>query len=492
MPATHPTFSITRNRRFGVRGRRYAAAACGLLVGLFPVQSNAQGKVTFQEHVLPVVEAHCAKCHNADKQKGDLDLTSYAGVLKGGGTGAVVQSGVPDSSKLLRVVTHDEEPTMPPNRPKLGDKEIEVFRRWIQDGLLDNSGSKAIAASRLNVDLTLKLTQEGKPVGEPAMPKGMSTQSAVQTRHAGPVLSIAASPWAPLVAVTGQKQVLLYHSESLELLGILPFSQGQPQLVRFSRSGNLVMAAGGRGGLSGRVALWDVVTGNSVAVFGDEYDVALAADLSPDQSRVALGGPSRLVKIHSTRTGELEQKIKKHTDWVTAIAFSPNGLLLASADRNGNIHVWDPENAQEIFALSGHAGAVRSVAWRGDSKLLASGSDDGTLKTWEMESGKVVKSWPAHEGGVLGIDFSHDGLIASCGRNGKIRYWDINGNKKRSMETTNELPLGVAFSHDGKRLIAGTFSGKVYAWTSVDGKVAGKTAPNPPVTAAAKSASVGK
>jgi len=229
-----------------------------------------------------------------------------------------------------------------------------------------------------------------------------------------------------------------------------------------------------------------------VAVIGDEYDAVLAADLSPDQTRIALGGPSRLLKIHSTRSGELEQKIKKHTDWVTAVAFSPNGLLLASADRNGNIHVWDPENAQEIFALSGHTAAVRSVAWRGDSKLLASGSEDGTIKTWEMESGKAVKSWPAHEGGVLGIDFSHDGLIASCGRNGKIRYWDINGNKKRSMETTNELPLGVAFSHDGKRLIAGTFSGKVYSWICADGKVSGKTDPNPPATAGLNTGNGGK
>lgn len=492
MPANDTQLPTAANPVLTAQRRVFITAAVGLWMALFPVRTVAQAKVTFQENVLPVIEAHCAKCHNADKQKGDLDLTSYASILKGGGSGAAVQSGNPDSSKLLRVITHEEEPTMPPNRPKLGDKEVEIVRRWIQDGLLDNSGSKAIAASRLNVDLTLKVTQEGKPAGEPVMPKGVSTETPLHTIRSGPVLSIASSPWAPLVAVAGQKQVLLYHSESLDLLGILPFTNGQPQLVRFSRSGSLVMAAGGRGGLSGRVALWNVVTGRSVAVIGDEYDAVLAADLSPDQSRIALGGPSRLLKIHSTRTGELEQKIKKHTDWVTAVAFSPNGLLLASADRNGNIHVWDPENAQEIFALSGHTAAVRSVAWRGDSKLLASGSEDGTIKTWEMESGKPVKSWPAHEGGVLGIDFSHDGLIASCGRNGKIRYWDINGNKKRSMETTNELPLSVAFSHDGKRLIAGTFSGKVYSWTCADGKVSGKTEPNPPVTASLKPANEGK
>lgn len=475
---------MSRFRHFMGPAAGWRLAVIGL-VGAFPLALFGQGKVTFQEHVLPLVEAHCAKCHNADKKKGDLDMTSYAGVLKGGGSGAVVQSGAADSSKLLRVLTHDEEPTMPPNRPRLADKDLEVFRRWIQDGLLDNSGSKAVAASRLNVDLTLKVSQEGKPAGEPAMPRGLPTQTVVHTERSGPVLSVAASPWAPLAAVAGQKQVLLYHSDSLELHGILPFTNGQPQVVKFSRSGNLLLAAGGQPGRSGRVALWDVATGKALSVIGDEYDVALAADISPDQSRVALGGPSRLLKIHNTATGEVEHKIKKHTDWVTAVAFSPNGLLLASADRNGNVYVWDPETGQEIFALSGHTAAVKSITWRGDSKVLASGSEDGAIKTWEMESGKVVKSWPAHEGGVLGVHFGHDGLIASCGRNGKIRYWDDNGNKKRSMETTNELPLGVTFTQDGKRIIAGTFSGKVLVWAAADGKVVGKLESNPPMTAAA-------
>ena len=62
---------------------------------------------------------------------------------------------------------------------------------------------------------------------------------------------------------------------------------------------------------------------------------------------MVVGGPDRLVKIYSTKTGELLHKIKKHTDWVTGIAFSPSGEMLASADRNGGICLWDPENGQE-------------------------------------------------------------------------------------------------------------------------------------------------
>ena len=107
----------------------------------------AEDKINYLEHVLPLIETHCAKCHNGDKKKGDLDLTSYNGAMKGGGSGVAVVAANPESSKLFRAVTHAEEPTMPPNKGRLPDKELDVFKRWIAGGLLENSGSKA-AASR--------------------------------------------------------------------------------------------------------------------------------------------------------------------------------------------------------------------------------------------------------------------------------------------------------------------------------------------------------
>src|SRR5689334_23609827 len=94
------------------------------VVLILSLPAVAQEKITFQDHVLPLVEANCAKCHNADKKKGDLDLTSYSGALAGGASGKVIVPGDADASKLVKVITHAEEPTMPPNRGKMADKEI--------------------------------------------------------------------------------------------------------------------------------------------------------------------------------------------------------------------------------------------------------------------------------------------------------------------------------------------------------------------------------
>jgi hypothetical protein len=457
---------------------------------LFILSAFAQDKVTYQDQILPLVEANCSKCHNADKKKADLELTSFQGTLKGSGSGPVVVSGNLDGSKLWKAITHAEEPTMPPNRPKLADKELELFKKWIMGGLLENAGGKAIAAAAPAVDLTLKADTAGKPDGPPPMPQNLPLVPVVHTARMNAITGLAASPWAPLVAVAGQKQVLLFGSDPLALLGVLPFSEGQPVDLKFSRSGQMLLASGGRGAQSGRVVLWDVVTGKRMLTLGDDYDTVLAADIRPDQSLVALGGPSRLVKIWSTKTGQLQHKIKKHTDWVTAVAFSSNGQMLATADRNGGLSIWDPDSAQELFTLAGHKAAVTALSWRSDSKLLASSSEDGTVKLWEMQEGRQMKNWTAHSSGALCVNFSHDGQLVSCGRDLQVTLWNANGGKVRSFEFSGDLPIRAAFSCDDKRVFATDFAGRVAAWTASDGKRAGELDANPPLHLAARTKSL--
>lgn len=439
----------------------------------------AQAPTTFADHVLPLVEQHCAKCHNADKKKGDLDLSSHSGVLKGGGTGPVVVPGNPDSSKLIKVLAHVEEPTMPPNKPPLPEKELAVFKKWIAGGLLETSGSKAVAAAKPKVDLTLKVSDAGRPDGPPPMPKELSLEPVVHTKRAAAVGGLAASPWAPLIAVAGQKQVLLFNSTNQALLGVLPFGGGQPLDVRFSRSGKVLVVAGGHGAKAGSATLWNVETGEPIATLGKEYDAVLTADLSADQSRVALGGTDRLVKIYSTKSGELEHKIKKHTDWVTTVAFSPNGEMLASGDRNGGVTVWDVESGQELFTTAGHKSAVTSLSWRSDSKLVASSSEDGNVTLWESSEGKQAKTWAAHKGGTLCVEYSRDGRFVTCGRDGAVTTWNASGARQKSMTVEGEMALRCAWVDDGATVVAGDFAGNVWLWDAQTGRELGALETNP-------------
>src|SRR5215468_1951483 len=134
-----------------MRFPRMTAVLCSLFgscVGTVSVGLAAdppKGKVTYQDQVGQVFRSRCGSCHNPDKQKGGLNLDNYGSAMQGGGSGKVVEPGDPDNSTLLLVVSHKEEPKMPPMSAKIPDAEIDLIRKWIEGGALENSGSVATA-----------------------------------------------------------------------------------------------------------------------------------------------------------------------------------------------------------------------------------------------------------------------------------------------------------------------------------------------------------
>ncbi|HWE40280.1 MAG TPA: c-type cytochrome domain-containing protein [Isosphaeraceae bacterium] len=455
----------------------------GLLVGLFLGQAveaaDARPKVNFQDQVSTIFRNRCNSCHNADKQKGGLNLETFGTAMQGGGSGKVIEPGDLDTSTLFQLVSHKDEPKMPPNSAKIPDAEIEVIKLWIEGGALESSGSTALAKARPKFEFKLDADAAGKPAGPPAMPEGLSTEPAVTSARPNAVVAMAASPWAPLVAVGGHKQVLLYQTTNNHLAGVLPFPEGTIHVLKFSRSGALLLAGGGRGGQSGLAVAWDVKTGKRVFEIGKEYDAVLAADISPDHGQVALGGPSKILRVYNTADGQLLFESKKHTEWITAVEFSPDGVLLASGDRNNGLLVWEAQTGREFFDLRGHTAAITDLSWRPDSNVLASSSEDGSVRLWEMENGNQIKSIGAHGGGTASVRFARDGRLVTTGRDRVARLWDPNGNKQRDFEPFADLALEAVFTHDGAAVIAGDWSGEVRVFELKEGKRLANLPANP-------------
>jgi hypothetical protein len=431
-----------------------------------PASLTAQEKTSWQDHVRPIFENRCTNCHNPDKKKGDLDLSTYAGVMAGGSGGASVEAGDSANSTLWKVISHLAEPPMPPKGDKIPQAETDLIAKWITGGLLDSLTSSAKVKKKAAFAMSASATA-GRPEGPPPMPEHLLLDPIVTPARPNAVTALAHSPWAPLAALAAPRQVLLYHSTTGELLGVLPFPDGgTPETLAFSRNGALLLAGGGIPGKQGTVIVWDIKTGLPVINLAqkDDFDTVLAADISADLSKVAMGGPGRRIRIYDTRSSQLLANIKKHTDWVTALAFSPDGVLLASGDRNGGLYVWETETGSEFQNLRNHEKMIACLAWRGDSNLLAAGSEDGTFTWWEMANGTQVKKVGSH-GGVLTLGFAPDGRLISGGRDGHARIWDGNGNQQRDWVPSGGSPvLKALFSDDGKRVLTGTWSGEVKSW----------------------------
>lgn len=440
-------------------------------------------KVTFQDHIVSIFRTKCGKCHSAGEAKGGLVLDNYAAAMAGGASGTVVEPGNLEDSRLWLLVSHKEQPAMPPKEAKLPDEALALIGKWIAGGALENKDSVVKVKAKPMFSLSKTDATGDKPAGPPPMPENLPTEPRTLSARGNVVTAVSASPWAPVVALAGHKQVLLYDLNDFTLAGVLPFPEGTINVLKFSRNGTLLLAAGGRGGQSGRAVVFDVKTGKRVFEGGSEFDAVLAADISPNHSLIALGGPKKLVRVYSTQDGELQYELKKHTDWITALEFSPDGVLLATGDRSNGLIVWEAETGREFYVLNGHGGTITGISWRVDSNVVASCSEDGTVRLWEMNNGTQIKNWGGHGGGAGSVQFLRDGRLVSTGRDRVTKLWDQNGTQVRAFPALADLGLRVTYAETNGFVLAGDWTGTLKVWNAADGADRATLVTNPPALA---------
>lgn len=468
--------------------------AAALLVSYMPTFAHADDPkpTTYDDHVAAIFKRHCFQCHGESKQEAGLNLASYAAAMKGDSGGAVLVSGRSSTSRLFKAITaEDPEERMPSKNDPLPKEQIAIIKAWIDSGLRQNAGSTAAPVRTLSFVPSAAIKTDGPP----PMPQKLPPTEPAKTARPFPILALAASPRAPLVAVASYERVNFINPTNRELIGSVLFPEGEPHVLRFSQSGSVLLVAGGRPVQNGVAVLFDVTTGMRLAEIGNETDAIIAADLSADERRVAIGGSGRVVKVFSTVDGSLLHTLVKHTDWITAIAFSPDGKLLASADRVGNIHLWDATSGGVVLPLSEHKASVRSLAWRSDSQVLASCGEDGQIVWWEVSKGwPAISKADAHPppratgvygkiaNGVLDAAFGSKGELVTCGRDRKVRLWSNDGTELKSFSLDTDtktnaaptairvFPLRAAITADGVTIIAGDSAGQIHSWPAESAK----------------------
>lgn len=413
---------------------------------------------TYDHEVLAVFQQACLNCHNPDKAKAGLDLSTYRGTLKGSSGGKIVEPG-DAGSRLLAVVSGAAEPKMPPEGERLTAAQMAILQQWVQQGLKENpqSAAKRAAAAR---SVTMKAPAPVAP-GEVPMPRELLLEPQTVTARGSVLRALALSPTAPLLAVSSQQQVLLVDTVKAELCGVLAFPEGEPQSLSFTPDGRFLVVAGGIQGKSGTVVLFDVVSGSRSAVLGREVDVILAADVRPQLDIFFTGSPSRLLKAWQSGQEDPVRVVKKHADWLVALDVSPDGVLVATADRVGGIMTWEAQSGAEYFPLRGHQAMITGLAFRPDSNVLASASEDSSVRIWDMQDGKQVKQWDANPGGVTALCWSADGGLATVGRDRHLKLWKADFSLLRAIPLDQAVPTAVVWDVARKRVIVGDMSGRL-------------------------------
>jgi hypothetical protein len=156
----------------------------------------------------------------------------------------------------------------------------------------------------------------GKPEGPIAKPEHVLLEPVVVTPRTTAITAMAYSPWTSLIALAAPKQILLYDTDTRQLVGIFPYTEGYARSLQFSRNGSLLVMGGGRAGKNGHAIVWDVKTGKRITEVGKEFDQVMSADISPDHKHIVIGSPSKKVKVlqHRHRRGRIRHQQAHRVD----------------------------------------------------------------------------------------------------------------------------------------------------------------------------------
>ncbi len=443
-------------------------------------------EVTWDE-VRGVFQKRCFACHRGEQARGGLDLSTVAAIQAGSTSGAAVVSGKPEQSLIYTLPAHLEDPKMPPNGTKLPQRELDLISRWIAGGMSEKvrdagaAGKSDMTPVRVGRRMrpgTMALAAKAghaspapasaAPAKAPAGPlKPVFAKPVRQQRRA--VTALAASPTSSLMAVPGHREVMVFDWSDQSLRQRIAFPWGDVFALSFSADGSLLIVGGGIGAESGRAAGFDVLTGEQVFVSGEEPDVVLAADLSADGRLLAVGGPSRIVRIYDTVSGMPVAEMTRHTDWILQLAFSHDGLLLASGDRFGAVIVSEARNGHEFASLRGHSGPISALAWSADSSEVFSASQDGSIRSRELHQGTETLALNPNRGRVLDAVFLPAGGVVVGTSDRNLAVVEFSGEVRLLAQTDDEV-VRLAVTQDGSYVLAADAAGRLQLHSLANGE----------------------
>lgn len=410
---------------------------------------------------MTILRAHCFGCHNVEKKRGQLDLTSRDAALKGGENGPALKPGKSSDSPLVKQLLPGADPHMPPKK-QLPDKLIATLRGWVDAGAPWDAGVLKL------------LTRETKSDELKALPAGYT-----------PVLAVALAPGGQRLASARGNQLLIHTlgATNRTLTATLTGARDAIQSVAWSADGRWLAAGEFR-----RVLLFDAKTLKPFGFLDKPLaGRATALAFTPDGETLAVadspgGAPGQ---VHLWKMGDEKPYASwtAHSDSILDLKISANGKLLATGSADKLARVWNLATQKEVAKLEGHTSYVQAVAFGKDDAELATGGADKEIKLWDIASAGRKGSFSNRGSPITALHWTPEGktLVAVTEDGGATRFTDFKphtggeqatAGEERKLGGIGEVLYAVTATTDAKTVFAGCHDGSVYVWEG--GKTASK------------------
>ena len=338
----------------------------------------------------------------------------------------------------------------------LSDEEIELFRKWIEQGAEN--------------DTPAQLSQS-IPSGEPP------------TYRLPPVVTaIAYSSDGSLLAVSGYREVLLHSSDGSGLEARLLGISDRIQTLRFLPDGKTLLAAGGTPARFGEVQFWDVPSRKLKTSVIVCHDTLLGASVSPDSSKVAFGCSDKTVRVLEASTGRELFKISQHENWVLGTVFTLDGNRIVSVGRDRAAKLVDASTGAFVENINRLRGELTAIARHPGRSTVVIGGEDRIPFYYRTQRPRkrtidddttLIREFEKQAGEILGLAFSPDGRkLAVATASSSLPVYDVEtGQRLYLCEGSKAGIYTVAFHPTGQQLAAGGFDGRVRIYATDSGRL---------------------
>lgn len=301
--------------------------------------------------------------------------------------------------------------------------------------------------------------------------------------HTDELCSIAYSPCGQkLISGCADRTTRLWDCQTGSLIRIFDFLSPKRwvQAVAYSPKGDQVCTTAS----NGPVQVFDPDSGALLFSLMDETESIYAVEYSPDGRWLASATWHGIIRFFDLQSGgDPGLVLESSHGWIDSIAFSPDGRRIVAGHDNGVIQVWDTFSGEvDLTMVGAHTRKVENVTFSPDGRWIASGSYDDTAALWDARTGRRVGVFAGHEDSVNSAVFSSDGsLLVTSGGDCAIRRWELSSllleaEKARSNRVDNTPEdhfvevTSVAYSHDGRWIIAGKEDGSVQQFDATTGE----------------------